>query len=136
LSLKRISIIGSTGSIGTQTLDIARAHTDLIAVRGLAAGKNNLPLLCEQIKEFRPALVSVPDDETSGQVRAFLSRENLKAEVIPGMEGLIALAEDAESDVLVTAVVGFLGVKPTLAAIKKGKTIALSSEEFWNALED
>ena len=129
MSLKQISIIGSTGSIGTQTLDIARAHTDLIAVRGLAAGKKNLPLLCEQIKEFKPALVSVPDEEACAVVRDFAAREKLKVEIIPGMEGLIALAEDNQSQVLVTAVVGFLGVKPTLAAIKKGKIIALANKE-------
>ena len=129
MSLKQISIIGSTGSIGTQTLDIARAHTDLIQIRGLAAGKNNLPLLCQQIKEFRPALVSVPDDQACEVVRDFARKEKLTVEVIPGMEGLLALAEDSESQMLVTAVVGFLGVKPTLAAIKKGKTIALANKE-------
>ncbi|MBS1993358.1 MAG: 1-deoxy-D-xylulose-5-phosphate reductoisomerase [Cyanobacteria bacterium SZAS LIN-3] len=127
---KRISIIGSTGSIGTQTLDIARAHKDLISVRGLAAGSKNLQLLCEQIKEFRPALVSVPDAAAVEHIKNFIGSEKLPpVEIIPGMEGLVALAEDDQSDVLVTAVVGFLGVKPTLAAIKRGKIIALANKE-------
>ncbi len=127
---KCISIIGSTGSIGTQTLDIARAHKDRISVCALAAGSKNLPLFCQQIKEFKPALVCLPDDETGAQVRTFIQAEKLaKIEIMTGEAGLVAVAEHPQADLLVTAVVGFLGVKPTLAAIKCGKVIALANKE-------
>jgi 1-deoxy-D-xylulose-5-phosphate reductoisomerase len=130
LTDKHISIIGSTGSIGTQTLDIARAHKDRIRVGALAAGSKNLALLCSQIKEFEPTLVCVPDQAAREQVQHFINSERLaKTEITTGEEGLIAVAEHAQSDVLVTAVVGFLGVKPTLAAIKCGKIIALANKE-------
>jgi 1-deoxy-D-xylulose-5-phosphate reductoisomerase len=130
LHLKHISIIGSTGSIGTQTLDIARAHKDRLKVSALAAGSKNLALLCEQIKEFAPSLVCVSDGAARDQVQSYIKAEGLaKVEIIAGAEGLIAAAEQPEAEVLVTAVVGFLGVKPTLAAIRCGKIIALANKE-------
>ncbi len=127
---KHISIIGSTGSIGTQTLDIVRAHRERIRVCALAAGSKNLALLCQQVKEFEPDLVCVPDDAAAAEVRSWLQGQGLsKTEIITGEAGLIAVAEHPRADLLVTAVVGFLGVKPTLAAIKCGKVIALANKE-------
>lgn len=130
MNLKHIGIIGSTGSIGTQTLDIVRAHKDRLRISALAAGSKNLPLLCEQIKEFEPALVCVPDDTAREHVQAYIKSEKLaKIVVMAGVEALVAVAQQAQSQVLVTAVVGFLGVKPTLAAIRCGKIIALANKE-------
>ena len=130
MNLKHISIIGSTGSIGTQTLDIARAHKDLLQISALAAGSKNLPLLCQQIKEFKPDLVCVPDVASRSQIADFLKSEGItNIDVMEGEEGLLAVAEHDRAQILVTAVVGFLGVKPTLAAIKKGKIIALANKE-------
>jgi len=130
LNLKHISIIGSTGSIGTQTLDIVRAHKDRIAVSALASGSKNLPLFFEQIREFKPPLVCLPDDDSAKQANEFIEAHGLaKTEIVTGENGLIAVAQCPTSQLLVTAVVGFLGVKPTLAAIKCGKTIALANKE-------
>ena len=121
MNLKHIGIIGSTGSIGTQTLDIARAHKDRLRVSALAAGSKNLPLLCEQIKEFQPTLVCVPDATSRELVQSFIKAEGLaKIEITEGSEGLIAVAQQDQAELLVTAVVGFLGVAPTLAAISCG----------------
>jgi 1-deoxy-D-xylulose-5-phosphate reductoisomerase len=130
LTDKHISIIGSTGSIGTQTLDIVRAHRDRISVCALAAGGKNLALLCQQIKEFQPELVCVPDGAAAAEVRSFVQVQGLsRTEIMTGEAGLVAVAEHPSAHLLVTAVVGFLGVKPTLAAIKCGKVIALANKE-------
>lgn len=135
-----VSIIGSTGSIGKQTLDIARAHSpaltgsheEAIKIVALAAGKSKLEDLKEQILEFQPNLVSVPDQASKEDLLNRLKEhgKNLPLPTIMvGEEGLLACAEHQQADTLVTAVVGFLGVKPTLAAIKQGKRIALANKE-------
>lgn len=123
--MKKIAILGSTGSIGTQTLEIVREQGDLL-VTALAAG-NNIALLEEQIREFRPALVSVRDESSAKELR--LRTADLQVEVLSGMEGLLAVATQPESEVLVTAIVGMLGIRPTIAAIEAGKTIALANKE-------
>lgn len=135
-----VSIIGSTGSIGKQTLDIARAHSpalsgsaeEAIRIVALAAGKSKLEDLKEQILEFQPDLVSVPDQASKEELFNRL-KEHGKSLPLPtimvGEEGLLACAEHPQAGTLVTAVVGFLGVKPTLAAIKQGKRIALANKE-------
>ena len=123
--MKKIAILGSTGSIGTQTLEIVREQGDLL-VTALAAG-NNIALLEEQIREFRPALVSVRDESSAKELR--LRTADLQVEVLSGMEGLLAVATEPESEVLVTAIVGMLGIRPTIAAIEAGKTIALANKE-------
>jgi len=131
--MKKIAILGSTGSIGTQTLDIIRKNPD-IKVTALAALKNT-NLLIEQIKEFEPEIVCVYDDE-----RACLLRDRLKAESVPygikkipeitsGMDGLIEAAVYNETDTVVTSVVGMIGIRPTIAAIKAKKNIALANKE-------
>jgi 1-deoxy-D-xylulose-5-phosphate reductoisomerase len=128
--VKFLSIIGSTGSIGKQTLDIVRAHPEQLRVSALAAGAKNLQDLKEQILEFRPDLISLPNPESVLKLKEMLSATELKGiECMSGEEGLVAVAEHPQSTVLVTAVVGFLGVKPTLAAIAKGKIIALANKE-------
>ena len=123
--MKKIAILGSTGSIGTQTLEIVRENPDLEVV-ALAAG-NNVKLLEEQIREFKPRLVSLQSEAACEDLKARI--KDLQIEVVPGMEGLIRIAEMEESEVLVTAIVGMIGIRPTIAAIKKKKDIALANKE-------
>lgn len=123
--MKKIAILGSTGSIGTQTLEVARENKDLEIV-GLAAG-NNIKLLEAQIREFHPKKVAVWTEEKAAELR--LKIADLKVEVVTGMEGLLEIAEMEESEMLVTAIVGMIGIRPTIAAIKAGKDIALANKE-------
>lgn len=123
--MKRIAILGSTGSIGTQTLEIVRDNPDLQVV-GLAAGAN-IDLLEKQVREFHPRLVSLQSEADCKELKARLS--GMKVQVIPGMEGLLAIAGMEESEILVTAIVGMIGIRPTIAAINKKKDIALANKE-------
>ncbi len=123
--MKRIAILGSTGSIGTQTLEIVRENPDLEVV-GLAAG-TNIDLFEKQVREFRPRLASLRDEAACRDLKVRLA--DLEVEVACGMEGLLAIAEMEESEVLVTAIVGMIGIRPTIAAIHKGKDIALANKE-------
>ena len=123
--MKKIAILGSTGSIGTQTLEVVRENGDL-EVLGLAAG-NNIKLLEEQIREFQPKLVAVWTEEKAKELRENVKDLNVK--VVSGMEGLIEVATIAESEILVTAIVGMIGIRPTIEAIKAGKDIALANKE-------
>lgn len=123
--MKKISILGSTGSIGTQTLEVARENKD-IEVLGLAAG-NNIKLLEEQIREFRPRLVAVWKEEKAKELRENI--KDLDVKVVSGMEGLIEVSVIEEAEILVTAIVGMIGIRPTIEAIKAGKDIALANKE-------
>ena len=125
--MKHISILGSTGSIGTQTLDVVRQHSDKIQVSAIS-GNNNIELLKQQIIEFNPELCCVMDENKALKLKNMLP-SHIKTEVMAGMEGLIAVAEYDKSEIIVTAVSGMIGLKPTVAAIKKGKTIALANKE-------
>jgi len=127
--MKKIAIIGSTGSIGRQTLEVIGAHQDKLKVVALAAGKNSLEELAQQINIHAPGIVSVPDEQAATDLRALLTNAKLKLDILIGDDGLNAVATHTESDLLLTAIVGFAGVKPTIAAIKKGKTIALANKE-------
>lgn len=123
--MKKIAILGSTGSIGTQTLEIVRENPDLQVV-GLAAGAN-IDLLERQVREFQPGLVSLESEADCRELRMRLA--DMEVQVIPGMEGLLAIAEMEESEILVTAIVGMIGIRPTIAAINKKKDIALANKE-------
>lgn len=123
--MKKIAILGSTGSIGTQTLEIVREQGD-IAVTAMAAG-GNIDLLERQIREFHPVLVSVWEEEKAKELR--LRTADLNVKVCCGMDGLLAAAQIPESEILVTAIVGMLGIRPTIAAIRAGKKIALANKE-------
>ena len=123
--MKKIAILGSTGSIGTQTLEIVRANPDL-QVMGLAAG-SNAALMEKQIREFHPALAVMWSEEAAKELRGRTA--DLPVKVLSGMEGLLALASDASYEILVTAIVGMIGIRPTIAAIESGKTIALANKE-------
>ncbi|HOK50108.1 MAG TPA: 1-deoxy-D-xylulose-5-phosphate reductoisomerase, partial [Sedimentibacter sp.] len=125
--MKYISILGSTGSIGTQTLDVVRQHSDKIKVVAIS-GNTNIQLLKDQILEFEPELCCVMDDLNALKLKKMLP-SHPKTEIVSGMEGLIALAEYDRSQIFVTAISGMIGLKPTIAAIKKGKTIALANKE-------
>ena len=122
--MKKIAILGSTGSIGTQTLDIVREQGD-IQVVAMAAG-SNISLLEAQMREFRPSLVSVWDEKKASELRT--NTKDLGIKIVSGMEGL-EVSVIPESEILVTAIVGMLGIRPTIAAIKAGKKIALANKE-------
>lgn len=125
--MKYISILGSTGSIGTQTLDVVRQHSDKIKVAAIS-GNKNIELLEKQIIEFNPELCCVMDEDKALELNKILP-PHIKTEIVSGMEGLIAVAEFEKSEIIVTAVSGMIGLQPTVAAIKKGKTIALANKE-------
>lgn len=128
MATKKISLLGSTGSIGRQTLDIVQAHKDSLEVVALAAGAGNLDAFADQIKQFRPAVVCVPTDENRKTLLDKLGSE-IRVEIETGPSGLETVAAESGADTVVTGVVGFLGLKPTAKAIEKGKTIALANKE-------
>ena len=123
--MKKIAILGSTGSIGTQTLEVVRNNRD-IKVVALAAG-SNIRLLEQQIREFRPKLAAVWSEENAKQLRLMV--RDLQTKIVWGMEGLLEVAQIPESEILVTAIVGMIGIRPTVAAIRAGKNIALANKE-------
>ena len=123
--MKNIAIIGSTGSIGTQTLDIVRDSEDMCIV-ALAAG-NNIERLIKQVREFKPKIVAVWKEDKALELKEALSEFNIR--IVYGMDGLVEVATFEEADIVVTAIVGMIGIKPTIEAIKAGKDIALANKE-------
>lgn len=123
--MKKIAILGSTGSIGTQTLDVVRSNPDLKVV-ALAAG-SSVEKMEEQIREFRPIIAGMWSEEAAKDLRDRVTDLNVK--IVSGMEGLLEIAVLEESQVLVTAIVGMIGIRPTIAAIRAGKDIALANKE-------
>lgn len=123
--MKKIAILGSTGSIGTQTLEVVENQGDM-EVTALAAG-NNIRLLEEQIRKFMPKLVCVWNEEKAKELA--VSVGDLPVRVVSGMEGLIEVATEPSADIVVTAVVGMIGIRPTIAAMEAGKDIALANKE-------
>ena len=123
--MKTIAILGSTGSIGTQTLEVVRENKD-IEVAALAAG-SNITLLEQQIREFRPKLAAVWDGQKAKELEQRIS--DTGTEIAAGMDGLLAVACIPEAEILVTAIVGMIGIRPTIEAIKAGKNIALANKE-------
>lgn len=122
---KKIAILGSTGSIGTQTLEVVRANPDL-QVTALAAG-SNVKLMEEQIREFHPKVAGMWSEKAAEELRRCVA--DLPVKVVCGMEGLLEIAVLEEVQVLVTAIVGMIGIRPTIAAIEAGKDIALANKE-------
>ena len=123
--MKKVAVLGSTGSIGTQTLEVAREQGD-IEIVALSCG-GNIKLVEEQMREFRPKLVSVWAEEDAEELR--IRTKDLNIPVASGMNGLLEVATIPESEILVTAIVGMLGIRPTIAAIEAGKNIALANKE-------
>lgn len=128
--MKKIAIMGSTGSIGTQTLEIVRENQKqedwALDVVALSAG-SNVSLLAKQILEFHPSLAVIANEEDVSRLRALIGEEPV--EILYGMDGLLALATHPDSEILVTAIVGMIGIRPTIAAMKAGKDIALANKE-------
>ncbi len=123
--MKKIAILGSTGSIGTQTLEIVRTNPDLQVV-ALAAG-SSVEQMEEQIREFQPLIAGMWTEAAAKELKTRVSDLNVK--IVAGMEGLLEIAAMPESEVLVTAIVGMIGIRPTIAAIEQGKDIALANKE-------
>ncbi|MDD3222155.1 MAG: 1-deoxy-D-xylulose-5-phosphate reductoisomerase [Clostridia bacterium] len=124
--MKNIALLGSTGSIGTQTLDVVRHYKEEFRVTAMAAG-TNIDKLEEQIREFRPLLAAVYSEEKALELRQRVKDLNIK--VLAGMDGLMAVATEVSADIVLTAVVGMIGIRPTIAAIEAGKDIALANKE-------
>jgi len=124
--MKRIAVLGSTGSIGTQTLDIVRNNKEDLEIVALAAG-SNVALMEQQIREFRPRIAAMWTESAANDLKTRI--RDLDTSVVTGMEGLLEIAVLEEVDVLVTAIVGMIGIRPTIAAIKAGKDIALANKE-------
>ena len=123
--MKKIAVLGSTGSIGTQTLEVVRENGD-IKVCALAAG-SNIALLEKQIREFHPKLAAVWTEEKAGELRTKV--KDVDVRIVSGMEGLLEVAAEPESEILVTAIVGMIGILPTIEAIRARKDIALANKE-------
>lgn len=127
--MKKIAILGSTGSIGTQTLEIVRERAEEFQVTALAAG-SRIDLLEAQVAEFCPRLVSLTREEDARELEKRLRARNISStEVVYGMDGLVACAVEGSADMMVNAVVGMIGILPTIAAIRAGKDIALANKE-------
>ena len=124
--LKKIAILGSTGSIGTQTLDVISQHPQNLSVAALAAG-SNIVLLEQQIRQYHPLIVAVWDAKKAAELRIAVS--DLDVKIVSDMEGMIEAVTLPEADIVVTAVVGMIGIRPTMEAIKAGKDIALANKE-------
>lgn len=123
--MKKIGILGSTGSIGTQTLDIVRKEKDLEVV-SLAAG-SNVSLLEAQIREFHPKIVALWEEKAAAELRTRV--QDVPVRIVSGMDGLLEVAAAEDIEVLVTGIVGMIGIRPTIAAIEAGKDIALANKE-------
>lgn len=124
--MKHIAVLGSTGSIGTQTLDVVRKHPEMMDVVALACG-SRIDLIEKQAREFCPEIVAVYDEKAASDLAVRLADTNVK--VLGGMDGLIEMCRIPTADVVVTAIVGMIGIRPTIAAIEAGKDIALANKE-------
>ena len=125
--MKTISILGSTGSIGTQTLEVVRQNPDKLKVTAMSAGKNT-DLFEKQVREFMPALAVMGDEKAAEDLKTRLS-DLPSVKVLSGMDGMLEMASDSGSSIMVTAIVGMIGIRPTIAAIESGKDIALANKE-------
>ena len=123
--MKKIALLGSTGSIGTQTLDVVRNQGD-IQVTAMVAG-SNIALLEKQIREFHPSIAAVWDEKKALELKAKVA--DLPVKVVSGMDGLLEAATEKEAQIVVTSVVGMIGIRPTIAAMEAGKDIALANKE-------
>ncbi|HEY9752649.1 MAG TPA: 1-deoxy-D-xylulose-5-phosphate reductoisomerase [Coleofasciculaceae cyanobacterium] len=126
--MKAISLLGSTGSIGTQTLDIVASHPDQFRIVALAAGRN-IELLAQQVRQFQPEMVAISDATLLPELQAALTEAPIQPTLLAGEEGVIEVARHADANVVVTGIVGCAGLLPTIAAIEAGKDIALANKE-------
>ncbi|MCR5702042.1 MAG: 1-deoxy-D-xylulose-5-phosphate reductoisomerase [Lachnospiraceae bacterium] len=126
--MKKVAILGSTGSIGTQTLDVVSANPDDLEVVAISAS-SNIKMLEEQIRQFHPRLCAVYNEDKAKELEANIKDVTPACRIVSGMDGLIELAVMEESDIIITAVVGMIGIVPTIEAIKAGKDIGLANKE-------
>ncbi len=126
--MKAITLLGSTGSIGTQTLDIVASHPDRFKLVGIAAG-NNVELLAQQVRRFKPEIVAIRNSEKLPQLREAIADLDPQPEILGGEDGIIEVARYGDAEAVVTGIVGCAGLLPTLAAIEAGKDIALANKE-------
>ena len=124
--MKTIAVLGSTGSIGTQTLEVVRANPQDFRIAALSAG-NNIEVLEKQIREFQPAVAAVWSEEKAAELK--VRTADLDVRIVSGMEGLIEVSTLESTQILVTAIVGMIGILPTIEAIRTGKDIALANKE-------
>ena len=127
-NMKNLSILGSTGSIGTQALEIARSNPKEFKIIGLTAN-NNIGLLKKQILEFKPEAAAVMENEKAGLLNDLLKKEDISIDIYSGIEGIIKIAKLSNADTVVNSLVGSIGVRPTIEAIKNKKNIALANKE-------
>ena len=125
--MKKISILGSTGSIGTQSLDVIRTFPDYFEVIGLSAG-NNITLFKEQLLEFKPRYASIQNDDHASELEHFIKANDLNIVVFKGLEGLSEISSLAQ-DLVIISLAGTIGIKPTFDAIKAGNNIGLACKE-------
>lgn len=125
--MKKVSVLGSTGSIGTQTLEVARQNPDEIKITALAAG-TNVDLMEKQVREFMPEIAVMDDEKAAKDLKERIA-DLSGVKVLTGMDGSMEMAASPCSDIIVTAIVGMIGIRPTIAAIESGKDIALANKE-------
>ncbi len=123
---RKVVLLGSTGSIGTQTLDVARANPDDIKIVGIAANRS-VDKVEQQVREFGPKYVAMFDEDAAKELKIKLA--DVPVTILSGMEGLVEISQVPEADTVLTAVVGMIGIRPTMAAIEAGKDIALANKE-------
>ncbi|PZV06637.1 MAG: 1-deoxy-D-xylulose-5-phosphate reductoisomerase [Leptolyngbya sp.] len=126
--MKAITLLGSTGSIGTQTLDILEHHPDQFRLVGIAAG-NNVELLAQQVRQFKPEIVAICNPDKLGELRDALAGMDPMPQILAGDDGIVEVARYGDAEAVVTGIVGCAGLLPTLAAIEAGKDIALANKE-------
>ncbi len=127
MHMKKISVLGSTGSIGTQTLEVVRQNQDKLVVTAMSAGRN-VDLFEKQVREFKPAIACMGDEEAAADLKQRIA-DLSGIRVLAGMDGMLEMASDPGSEIMVTAIVGMIGIRPTIAAIESGKDIALANKE-------
>ena len=126
--MKKITLLGSTGSIGTQTLDIVDQHPDKFQIVGLAAGRN-IELLAQQIRQFKPAIVAIAHNQDLASLQEAIADVQPQPILLTGEKGVVEVAKYGDSQTVVTGIVGCAGLLPTIAAIEAGKDIALANKE-------
>ena len=127
MHMKKISVLGSTGSIGTQTLEVVRQNQDKLVITAMSAGRN-VDLFEKQVREFKPAIACMGDEEAAADLKQRIA-DLSGIRVLVGMDGMLEMASDPGSEIMVTAIVGMIGIRPTIAAIESGKDIALANKE-------